>query len=213
MKLYYAPGGCSVGIHVLLEEIGIPHELQALSMQAGDTRKPAFLAINPKGKVPTLLRDDGSVLTEYGAIAHWLARCHPDAQLLPVDAQSEARMHEVLDFCVGGIHKEGFTRIFRPAYYSPRAEDHDTVRKQGREFIEQGFSLLGSALSQSERWVISSYSIADSALFYLELWSLHVGIALPDRLQTHLDNMLARPAVQRALRAEGQEIPPLRRPT
>ena len=69
MKLYYAPGACSIGIHVLLEEIGRPYELQRLSFPDGEQHQPAFQAVNRKGKVPTLVRDDGTVLTEFPAIA------------------------------------------------------------------------------------------------------------------------------------------------
>src|SRR3954453_19881601 len=65
MKLYYSPGACSLGIHVLMEEIGQPYELQRLNFPEGDQHKPEFQAVNRKGKVPTLVRDDGAVLTEF----------------------------------------------------------------------------------------------------------------------------------------------------
>ena len=69
MKLYYSPGACSLGIHLLLEEIGKPYELARLNLAEGEQRKPGFAAVNRKGKVPTLVRDDGTVLTEFPAIA------------------------------------------------------------------------------------------------------------------------------------------------
>ena len=62
MKLMYSPGACSVGIHVLLEEIGKPYEAQLVNLREGGQFKPEFTAVNPKSKVPTLVRDDGSVL-------------------------------------------------------------------------------------------------------------------------------------------------------
>ena len=83
MKLFYGPGACSMGIHILLEEIGKPYDAVRLDMRAGDTQKPDFLAINPKGKVPTIQRDDGTIVTEYPVIAHWLAATNPAAGLLP----------------------------------------------------------------------------------------------------------------------------------
>ncbi len=85
MKLFYAPGACSLGIHVLLEEIGKPYETAVVKFAEGAQYKPDFTAINPKSKVPTLVRDDGSVLTEFPAIAYWLARTNPQAKLLPDD--------------------------------------------------------------------------------------------------------------------------------
>ena len=69
MKLMYAPGACSVGIHVLLEEIGKPYDAQLVNLRDGEQYKPGFTAVNPKSKVPTLVRDDGSVLTEFPASA------------------------------------------------------------------------------------------------------------------------------------------------
>jgi glutathione S-transferase len=78
MKLFYGPGACSIGIHVILEELGAPFETQAVSTRDGSVRKPEYLAINPKAKVPALLRDDGTVLTEFPVIAWWLARSNPE---------------------------------------------------------------------------------------------------------------------------------------
>ena len=83
MKLLYAPGACSIGIHVLMEEIGKPYEAERVNLQQGEQYKPPFTTVNPKSKVPTLTKDDGSVLTEFPAIAYWLARKNPFADLLP----------------------------------------------------------------------------------------------------------------------------------
>ncbi len=81
MKLYWGPHTCAIGIHVLLEEIGKPYETEKLDVGGGGgaTRLQPFAAVNPKGKVPTLVCDDGTVLTEFGAIAIWLARTNPES--------------------------------------------------------------------------------------------------------------------------------------
>src|SRR5215217_926516 len=100
MKLYYSPGACSLGIHVLLEEIGKPFEAVKLNLAGGEQHKPEFTSINPKSKVPTLVRDDGSVLTEFPAIATWLARTNPTADLLPDDVDQQARVLELTDYAV-----------------------------------------------------------------------------------------------------------------
>ena len=78
MKLYWGPHTCAIGIHLLLEEIGKPYETEKLDVGGGATRRPPFSGVNPKGKVPTLVRDDGTVLTEFSAIAIWLARTNVD---------------------------------------------------------------------------------------------------------------------------------------
>jgi len=122
-KLFYAPGACSLGIHVLLEEIGKPYETVKLSLRDGDQRKPEFAAVNPKGKVPTLQRDDGSVLTEFPAIAVWLARTNPQAKLLPDDIDTQTRATEALAFVVSTIHMQGFSRLFGPAVRQGSAKE------------------------------------------------------------------------------------------
>ena len=121
MKLYWAPHTCAIGIHVLLEEVGGPYELQEVDAAGGETQAPAFLAINPKGKVPVLVRDDGSVLTEFGAIAAWLAHAHPQAELLPREPEAQVRVVEVMDYVVGTLHARASA-----ACSSPRATSRRT---------------------------------------------------------------------------------------
>src|ERR1700756_697239 len=103
MKLYYAPGACSIGIHVLLEELGKPYESEAVNLREGAQYKSEFTAINPKSKVPTLVRDDGSVLTEYPAIAYWLARTNPFGNLLPDDIDLQTQALSLTDYAVATI--------------------------------------------------------------------------------------------------------------
>ena len=91
MKLYYMPGACSIGMHVLLEEIGKPYDLHKVDGANREQYGEAFVKLKPKSKVPTLQKDDGSVLTEFPAIATWLARKNPDKGLMPTDADAEAR--------------------------------------------------------------------------------------------------------------------------
>ncbi len=201
-KLFYAPGACSLGIHVLLEEIGKPYELSKMSLRDGDQRKPEFAAVNPKGKVPTLQRDDGSVLTEFPAIAVWLARTNPQAKLMPEDIDTQARVTEALAFVVATIHMQGFSRLFGPGNYAPSEADHEAVLARGREIAGKGLALIDKALDGKE-YIAGSFSIADAALFYVELWAGMKGVTLPPNCAAHLARMKARPAVQRALQQEG----------
>ena len=205
MKLYYAPGACSLGIHVLLEEIGKPYELARLNLAEGEQRKPEFAAVNRKGKVPTLVRDDGTVLTEFPAIAWWLALGNPGAGLVPGDAEGQARVLEALDYIVGTVHGQGFGRIFRPARFTPRDADHEEVQAQGRQLFIEGMRLMDEALAGKD-WLLGDFSIADAALFYVEFWATRVGIDLPPNCAAHLARMKARPAVQRAMEQEGLPI-------
>jgi len=202
MKLYMTPGSCSTGIHILLEELDLPFEAYILNLPAGDHRKPDYLAINPKSTIPTLVRDDGSALTEFQAIAYWLARKYPKAKLLPGDPDGDALVIEAMDYVVGTIHGQGYTRIFTTANYTSNEAEHEAVKARGREIVAQGFAIMHDALAGQE-YVAGSFSIADAALFYVEFWADKIGIALPPHCQAHYRRMLARPVVQRVLREEG----------
>lgn len=202
MKLIYGPGTCALGIHVLLEEIGKPYEAQAVNLREGDQFKSEFTAANPKSKVPTLVRDDGSVLTEYPAIAYWLARTNPGQKLLPDGFDDQARVMEAMDYVVATVHMQGFSRIFRASNYTPNAADEDAVKARGKEIVEKAFALLDKQLA-GKQFVSGTFSVADSALFYVEFWAGRVGIALPSNLAAHFERMKERPAVQAALKAEG----------
>jgi glutathione S-transferase len=204
MKLYYSPGACSLGIHVLLEEIGKPYELQRLNFQEQEQYKPDFTKINPKSKVPTLQRDDGSVLTEFPAIATWLARKNPEKGLMPSDPDAEARVLEALDYVVATMHMQGFGRMFRPGNYAPSEADHDKVKARGKEIFENGLKLLDKALDGKQFIAGDKLSIADAALFYISFWAAgRMKIALPPNVAAHYARMKQRPAVQRALEQEG----------
>jgi glutathione S-transferase len=203
MKLYYAPGACSIGIHVLLEEIGKPYETVKLNFQNGEQQRPPFTDINPKGKVPTLVRDDGEVITEYPVIAHWLAERFPEAGLLPKDEEARLRAAEATDYCVATIHMQGFSRVFRPGNFAPSESDHDAVKARGKELVEKGFAVMDKALAGKD-WLGGEYSIADSALFYVSYWGAkRMGMTLPANVARHFERMLARPAVKRMLEQEG----------
>jgi glutathione S-transferase len=203
MKLYYSPGACSIGIHVLLEEIGKPYESQIVKLMEGEQYKPPFTQINPKSKVPTLQRDDGSILTEFPVIARWLARQNPQADLLPKDEEADTRALEAMEYIVGTMHGQGFARLFRAERFAPSQSDHEAVKANGREIVEKGFAVIDEALD-GKPYLAGEFSIADAALFYVEFWAAkRLGMKLPSNCAAHFERMLARPAVQRVVHQEG----------
>ena len=204
MKLYWGSHTCAIGIHVLLEEIGKPYETEKLDVSGGATHQPPFIGLNPKGKVPTLVRDDGSVLTEFSAIATWLARSNPEKALLPSNVDGEARAVEVMAYVEGTIHGQGYARMFMPAKFEPQDVVHQTVglgrssvKAQGQQMVEQGFAILDPVLARHPYAAGDGFTIADAALFYAERWAPQQGITLPVNLQRHFERMLARPAVHK----------------
>ncbi len=205
MKLYMTPGSCSTGIHILLEELDLPFEAYLVNLLAGDQNRPDYLALNPKGTIPTLVRDDGSALTEFQAIAWWLARAYPKAKLLPDDPDGEARVIEAMAYTVGTIHMQGFARIFTTDQFTSNEADQDAVKRRGIEIVAKGYAVLDTLLSGRE-YVAGRFSIADAALFYVEFWGDKLKLELPENCRTHYRRMLARPAVQRVLREEGYRV-------
>ena len=201
MKLYYAPGACSIGIHVLLEEIGKPYQLEPVNLRDGAQFKPPFAAVSPKAKVPALERDDGSVLTEFPVIARWLGR---QANLLPKDDEADTRAMEAMEYAVGTMHGQGFARLFRSERFAPSAADQDAVKAAGREVVEKGFAVLDKALAGKSYVAGSEFSPADTALFYVEFWAAkRLNMKLPANVSAHYDRMMARPSVQRVMQQEG----------
>ncbi len=203
MKLYYSPGSCALGVHVLMEEIGAPFEIQKVDFSKREQYGDAYRAISPKSKVPALQRDDGSVLTEYQAISLYLARLHPESLLLPKDADRQARVFEALEYVVGTIHATGFRRIFRPNYFVVHEADHEAAKAEGLRIVNEAFAIMDRSLAGRD-WLVGDFSIADPALFYVSWWAAaRVKTSLPPNVERHYERMMSRQSVQKALRDEG----------
>ena len=137
---------------MVLEETGAPYELQELDIKAKEQTRPPFSELNPKQKVPTLVRDDGSVLTEYGTIAAWLASTYKDADLLPFeDLERQTRMYEAMHYLVGTVHGQAFHHLFMPEQFATGLKDDATlaqVKAKGRDMAEKGFAIVGAQLGR-----------------------------------------------------------------
>jgi glutathione S-transferase len=191
LTLYFAPGASSMAPHIALHEIGVPFEPQPISLARKENREPAFLALNPEGKVPTLLID-GRALTEVAGILFYLARRFPAAGLLPADdVEAEAQAVSWMSFIAATVH---------PA------------RRQGLDHARSVFAIADQRLGARE-WALERYSIADIHLFRL-YWRFRRSFnptpgEFPN-LSAHYDRMMARPAVRRTCAIEaaiGYELP------
>jgi glutathione S-transferase len=177
--------------HIALHEIGVPFEARPLSFARKGNRTPAYLAINPEGKVPTLLID-GRPLSEVAGILFYLARQFPDAGLLPAgDSEAEARVVSWMSFIAATIH---------PA------------RRGGLDHARSIYALADRRLGAGP-WAAGGYSIADIHLFRL-YWrffnSLRPAPGAFPHLDAHYERMMARPAVQKTIAVEaaiGYELP------
>ncbi|TXT35055.1 MAG: glutathione S-transferase [Comamonadaceae bacterium] len=210
LKFYMTPGSCSTGIHILLEELELPFEVTIVNLPAGDHLQPAYQALNPKGTIPTLVLTGGQALTEFQAIAYWLARTYPRQRLLPDDALLAAQTLELMDYVVGTVHGQGYTRLFTTERYLPagladadRTEWQQSIQARGREIVNQAFAVIEARLPETGYAIGADFSIADAALFYVEFWADKTGLSLPPRCAAHYQLVRSRPVVQRVLREEG----------
>lgn len=201
--LCYAKKTCSIGIHVLLEEIGIPYDLKIVDFSKKEQKTPEFLAINPKGKVAALVRDDGSVITEYAAIAMYLAMEHPEKNLMPTDTEGMIRTLEVMDFVIGTVHMLSWRMFRRPDAYSDIPEAIEQLKVRGKDAMMAALAVVDEQL-EGKDYLMGDFSIADTALYYNEFWAVDVaGWDLPPNVKAHYERMKARPSVKANRELEG----------
>lgn len=191
LTLYYAPGSSSMAPHIALHEIGASFEARAVSFARKETQSPAFLAINPRGKVPVLLID-GRPLTEVAGILFYLARAYPEAGLLPSGDEAEGQVVSWMSFIASGIHP---------------------VRREGPARMAEMFAHAERLLGGRDWAVGDAYSIADIHPFRLYWRYVNGSDVRRDEfpaLEAHYGRMMARPAVQKTIeieRANGYELP------
>jgi glutathione S-transferase len=205
MKFFMTPGSCSTGIHILLEECEALFEVTIVNLMAGDHQQQDYLAINPKGTIPALLRDDGCALTDFQSIAWWLAHHYRRAGLIPEDLEQQLKIIEAMNYSVATMHMQGFARLFTTDKFTPNESDHEWVKQQGLNIINQGFAVLNGMIS-AQGFISDSFSIADAALFYVEFWADKMHIELPSNCERHYQQMLQRPAVRQVLAEEGYRL-------
>lgn len=199
MKLYYATGACSLSPHIVLKELGLPYELVRVELSTHLTADGRdYTAINPKGYVPALQLDDGQLLTEGPAIVQYLADQKPSAGLLPPAGTIErARVQEWLTFIGTELHKN-----FSPLFNPNASADWKAAALSN---IERRFGFVEKALAGRDYLTGANFCVADAYLFTVVNWTKFVKIDLapwPPLAAFH-QRVMARPAVQTALREEG----------
>jgi glutathione S-transferase len=194
MKLYYAPGACSLADHIALHEAGLDFSHERVDLKAKRTESGAdYLAINPKGYVPALELDGGTLLTENVAILDWIAGQAP--QLAPRGGPI-ARTHllEMLAYISSEIHK-GFKPFFAGAGDDEKAK---AAEQLGKRFAYLADRMQGDYLFGSE------FSVADAYLFVMLLWAEKNDVDVPAPFAALRDRVRQRPAVRTALAHESQ---------
>lgn len=207
--LYWSPGASSISPHIVLEEIGHPYQVEQVTIDQQGTAEvltsPEYLKINPKGRVPALTIDD-RVLTEAPAIMTFLARRHPEAQLLPKDPEAEARCFEWMNWLSTTVHAVAFGQVVRPQRFVTDAKDYPAVIAKGRQNVSTAFSLIEQQLRGRSWAVPDQYTIVDAYLLFFYLGSKRAGNPMQERYPAWsqvAERALERPAVRRVLKHEG----------
>ena len=197
MKLYYARGACSLSPRIVAEEAGIALDYEAVDLRTHKTASGAdYYAIAPKGYVPALVLDDGALLSEGPAIVQYLAELKPEAGLLaPVGDIARYRAIEWLAYVNSEVHKT-FSPLFSPL-------TADAVKIEARASLEKKFAFVAGALGDKPYLLGERFSVADAYFFVMTSWAIFQKIAVPEAIAQYRARVTARPAVHRALKAEG----------
>ena len=173
IKLFYAPGTCALAIHIALEWIGEPYELQ--QVQLGD---PEYLKINPLGQVPAIIDVDGDVMTQGDAILKYLARKYPAAKLGDDGTlQNGYDLDRWMAFLTGDLHP-AFFPFYKPERYSTDRSDRakQATKEASYKIIDRMYEYLDRHLNGKEFVVGNRRTIADAYAFAMVRW----GNSLPN---------------------------------
>jgi len=199
MKLYYAPGACSLAPHIVMRELGLPHTLVQVNTKEAKTDDGRdYRQINPKGYVPTLELDDGQRLTEAAVVLQYLADRVPAAELAPAHGTMERyRLQEWLNFISSEIHK-GYAPLWV-------ATNPDEEKQRARARLGARFDWISQQLGGKDYLAGTQFTVADAYLFTVLNWGQWTGIDIArwPVLKDYVARVAGRPAVQEAMKAEG----------
>ena len=191
MNLFYYPAACSLADHVALIEAGLPHKLLVINREKRAEDGRDFMAINPKGYIPTLELDDGTILTENQTILSYIAE--RSGKLLP-EGIARWRTFEALAFMSSEIHTS----------YVPFFRDFPEPEKaRAREKLAKSFAILSAQMGDKPFLVSDELTIADCYLFWVLMVAPKSGVELPGNLQACFERMKMRPSVVQAFAEEG----------
>ena len=197
MKLFYAPGACSLSPHIALREAGLPFDIVKVDLRAKATESgDDFKAINPKGYVPALELEDGTIVTEGPVIVQMIADLVPKSGLAPAFGTRERyQLMDWLAFISTELHK-GFSPLWHPT---------SGGRDAAIENLSKRFDILDRQLGDQPYLTGETFTIADAYAYAILNWTkVHkIDMGRWPRLIAFLDRVAARPAVQQALAEEG----------
>lgn len=203
LTLYYSPGACSLVSHIALEEAGAPYEAVRIDLAAGEQHGEEFLRVNPHGRVPALVTDQGTVTENLAILNHVADRFGAEGSVPRGDAYLAARCNQLLSWCSSTVHV-AFAQLFRPARFSPNDAVHDAIRDGGRAALTSHFNELDDLCGAG--WLAGAgFTAADSYAATFHRWALRSGfdMSVYPRWASLTERVVQRPAVARSLEQEG----------
>ncbi len=199
MKLYFAPGACSLAAHIVIEEPGVPHTLERVDLATHKTEHGEdYTKINPKGYVPAVTLDDGTLLTEVAVVLQYLSDLRKERRLMAEPGSLERyRQMEWLSFISTELHKQ-FSPFFRP-------ETPEAVKQQQMKLLGRRFDYISETLGRHPYLAGAEFTAPDAYLFTVLGWTDYLKIDMTPwpRLGEYRARIAARPAVQKTLKGEG----------
>jgi glutathione S-transferase len=200
LKLFYAVGTCALASHIALEETGAEYTTERLIFPNNDQRKPEYLKINPKGRVPALVTDKG-ILTETPAILAYIAQTFPKSNLAPVaDPFAFARVQAFNSYLCSTAHVN-HAHLGRGARWADDTSSLEDMKRKVPKNVTESFGLMEKEMFEGP-WVMGkTYTVCDPYLFTLEGWLPRdtVDINLFPKIAEHNQRMKERPAVKKVL--------------
>ena len=207
LKLYYAPNTCALASHIALEEAGANYETVRLNFKTDDQKKPDYLKINPKARVPSLVTDRG-IITETPAILFYIAQTHPAAKLAPLDdPYALAKVQAFNSYLCSTVHVAHAHRM-RGARWADDPAAHEAMKKKVPQSVGECFGLIEREMFAGP-WVMgANYTVCDGYLFTLTQWLGGDGVDVnkTPKIADHFKRMGERAAVKRAVEDETREI-------
>lgn len=198
MRFYYAPMSCALATHIVLELIGADYEAEKLNLRDNDQNAPGYLAINPKGRVPALVTDQG-ILTETPALLFYLAQTFPASNLAPFDdAFALAQMQSINSWFCSTVHVH-HAHGARGRRWSDDLDAQKSMKAKVAENMTGAAELIEREILCGP-WVMGErFTVADAYLFTMTSWMKGDGVDMTKfpKLADHFERMLAIPAVQK----------------
>lgn len=202
MKLYFAPGTISIAVAIALEEAELAYDAIKVDFATAEQTKAEYLALNPKGRVPTLVTTSGTRLTETGAILDYIATLAPDKRLVPADAETAAHMRSIMYYLASTMHVNHAHKM-RGHRWADAASSLADMTSKVTETMTASAAYIEASAFLGDYVCGKNLTLADPYLFVVCNWLAGDGVNVADfpKISAFLDRMNRRPSVQKIIAA------------